>query len=165
VGDFPLVKWVFCADPESTAALGERLGAKVRPGSVISLSGPLGSGKSVFARGFARGLGVTERVQSPTFALMYLHENGRLPLAHVDLYRLSEASELALLGLDEILAEGGVVAVEWAERFPDALPAERLEIAFFEVDPEGTPAPPDGRWLRIHATGPAHASLEEAAHA
>ena len=102
---------------QETAAAGERLAASVRPGTIILLQGGLGAGKTAFVRGLVRGLGAPpEEVSSPTFTLIQEYR-GRLPVYHVDLYRL-EPHEVADLGLDEILAgDDSVVAVEWPDRW------------------------------------------------
>ena len=103
---------------EETSAAGDRFAARVRPGDVVLLHGDLGAGKTAFVRGLARGLGASpDEVSSPTFTLVQEYR-GRVTLYHVDLYRLKPI-EVADLGLDE-LTEGAVVAVEWAERWPDA---------------------------------------------
>jgi tRNA threonylcarbamoyladenosine biosynthesis protein TsaE len=105
---------------DETAAAGDRFAARVRPGDVVLLHGDLGAGKTAFVRGLARGLGAApDDVSSPTFTLVQEYR-GRLMLYHVDLYRLKPI-EVADLGLDE-LTDGAVVAVEWAERWPDAPP-------------------------------------------
>ncbi len=104
------------AGEEETAAAGERLALLVQRGDVVLLYGELGAGKTAFVRGLARGLGIApEDVTSPTFTLVQEYRGGRLPLIHVDLYRLDRA-ELDEIGLDPDLANQGVVAVEWAER-------------------------------------------------
>lgn len=112
--------------PEETERIGERLAPALRPGDVIVLRGPLGAGKTRFAAGIARGLGVAGRVKSPTFTLVHEHD-GPVPLFHADCYRL-EPSETRDLGLEE-LAERGVIVAEWGDRLPDALREAALEIA------------------------------------
>lgn len=114
-------------DAAGTRALGARLAAAARPGDLVCLVGDLGAGKTQLAKGFAQGLGVTGTVSSPTFVLMSEYA-GRLPLFHVDLYRLSDAAD-ALAGglLDERQLEG-VTLVEWAERLGRALPVARLDV-------------------------------------
>ncbi len=113
---------------EQTIALGERLARGLDPGAVVVLSGDLGAGKTTLAKGIAKGLGADpEEVTSPTFTL--IHEYGRPPkVYHVDLYRIEDARQAARLGLEELYAGGAVVLVEWGERFPEVLPAERVEI-------------------------------------
>lgn len=102
---------------EETEALGAMLAQWLFPGAVLLLSGELGAGKTAFARGIGRGLGVRTPVQSPTFTLMHAHE-GRLPFYHFDLYRLEAEEELFHLGMDEFLDGDGVSVVEWAGKFP-----------------------------------------------
>ncbi|MES1207885.1 MAG: tRNA (adenosine(37)-N6)-threonylcarbamoyltransferase complex ATPase subunit type 1 TsaE [Pseudomonadota bacterium] len=110
-------------------ALAERLGRLLHVGDVLALVGPLGAGKTTFVQGLARGLGVpTDRhVASPTFALVNEHP-GRVPLVHADLYRVADARELEELGLTDAF-DRAAVAIEWLDRFPDAAPRDRLEIA------------------------------------
>lgn len=100
-----------------TAAVGAKLAATLQPGTFVLLHGDLGAGKTAFVRGMAAGLGGSpDEVSSPTFVLMQ-HYKGRIPLVHVDLYRLDSAAAVDDLGLEE-LASGAVVAIEWAERLP-----------------------------------------------
>jgi tRNA threonylcarbamoyladenosine biosynthesis protein TsaE len=102
-----------------TAAAGRDLAARLSAGSVVLLIGDLGAGKTAFVRGLAEGLGAaSDEVSSPTFTLMQEYRGGRLPLFHVDLYRLNDFREIDDLGLDEITADG-VLAVEWAEKLRD----------------------------------------------
>lgn len=136
---------------EATSRLGEALGRRARPGTFVALIGDLGAGKTVFARGVGRGLGVTTRVQSPTFVIVQGHEGGRLPLWHADWYRLADPGELDELGVADV-ADRGVLVVEWADRFPERLPDDHLEV---RIDERG-----DGRVARVRATGPLHAELE-----
>ncbi len=107
--------------PEETEALGEMLAGRLEPGTVIAFTGDLGAGKTAFVRGLARGLGITERVTSPTFTIVNEYEGGRLPLFHFDMYRLGSADELFDIGWEDYLARGGVCAVEWSENVSDAL--------------------------------------------
>ena len=107
--------------PEETEALGEMLAGRLEPGTVIAFTGDLGAGKTAFVRGLARGLGIAERVTSPTFTIVNEYEGGRLPLFHFDMYRLGSADELFDIGWEDYLARGGVCAVEWSENIADAL--------------------------------------------
>lgn len=117
--------------PEETSALGERWGRDASPGWILALSGDLGAGKTQLVRGLARGLGITARVQSPTFALVHEYSGGRLPLAHLDLYRLDTPGQIQGAGLEDyFLHPTGVVVVEWCERWPD-----------FAVSPPAAPSP------------------------
>jgi len=117
------------SSPEATLALAERLGKLLEPGDVVALVGELGSGKTLFSQGLARGLRVPETfyITSPTFAIINEYP-GRVPFYHLDLYRVSDRAEFLELGLEEILYGRGAVAIEWAERLGDALPAERWEV-------------------------------------
>ncbi len=109
-----------------TRALGAALATELGPGSVVVLSGDLGNGKTVFAQGVAEGLGVTERVVSPTFAIAREYY-GRLPLHHLDVYRLDHVQEAIDLGLDELF-DDAVTLIEWGDGVRDLLPADRLEV-------------------------------------
>lgn len=133
------------ADEAATEALGGRLGGLLAPGDVVALVGDLGAGKSTLARAVARALGVTGRIPSPTFVVVATYDSGRVPVAHVDLYRVEDPGELDVLGLDELFADH-VVLVEWADRHPDALPADRLTLALAPAGP--------GRRVALDAGGP-----------
>ena len=109
--------------PQETEALGEALGRVLPPGSVVAYTGGLGAGKTAFTRGLARGLGIQDRVTSPTFTIVNEYEGGRLPLFHFDWYRLSDAEELFDIGWEDYLSRGGVCAVEWSENAPEAFDA------------------------------------------
>lgn len=113
---------------DDTRRIGAALAALLEPNDVLLLLGDMGAGKSELTRGIARGLGVTGYVTSPTFTILQVHEEGRLPLYHFDWYRLSGAEELYELSMDEYLQNGGVAVVEWPSRAEEALPAKRLEI-------------------------------------
>ncbi|NLY89857.1 MAG: tRNA (adenosine(37)-N6)-threonylcarbamoyltransferase complex ATPase subunit type 1 TsaE [Firmicutes bacterium] len=120
---------VWVTRPQETEELGFFLGEILPPGAFLFLSGELGTGKTLFIRGLSRGLDCDELATSPSFALLHKYE-GRLPLYHLDLYRLSGPKETAVLGLEELLDEEAVVAVEWGEVARHLFPADYLEIRF-----------------------------------
>jgi len=134
------------ADADATRAIGRAIAMLVRPGDVILLAGELGTGKTVLTQGLAEGLEVRELVTSPTFTLVHRYE-ARVPLYHLDVYRLERVGELADLGIDELLDAGGVVVVEWGDVVSAEMPADRLEVrfAFGEDD--------DDRTIELTATG------------
>jgi tRNA threonylcarbamoyladenosine biosynthesis protein TsaE len=147
-------------DAAATQAVGAALGRCLAAGQVIALRGDLGAGKTTFVQGLARGLGVRERVASPTFVLVNEYAAaGGLRLVHIDTYRLGPAAadkieaEAAAIGLDDLLADpAAVVAIEWAERVADLLPADHLLLEL-----RYGPAP-DARILRLTAHGPQSAA-------
>jgi len=115
-------------DEAATQALGRALAASLRPGDAVCLTGPLGAGKSTLARALIRALTTPdEEVPSPTFTLVQFYETAGFPLAHFDLYRLSDPEEAYEIGLDEAL-DGGVALIEWPQRLEGRLPATRLDI-------------------------------------
>jgi len=116
-----------------TERLGERLAAHAEAGDVIALWGELGAGKTVLARGIAIGLGIDEdAVTSPTFIILHEHFGGRLPLYHLDLYRL-EQRQLGSTGWEEVLDSGGVTVIEWPDRAGDLLPPDRVDVRLEHV--------------------------------
>jgi tRNA threonylcarbamoyladenosine biosynthesis protein TsaE len=131
--------------PEATRELAAALAQVAEPGDLIALVGELGAGKTQFAKGFATGLGVTATVNSPSFVLMAEYA-GRLPLFHLDLFRLADAAEAYAGGLLDERQGAGVTLVEWAERFGPALPADRLDVTI-----DGTGDEP--RAIRLRAAG------------
>ncbi len=104
-----------------TEAIGAQLAQSLKPGTVIAFTGDLGAGKTAFTRGLAQGLGIDQRVTSPTFTIVNEYEGGRLPLFHFDMYRLESSDELFDIGWEDYLARGGICAVEWSEKVSDAL--------------------------------------------
>ncbi|MGI5933518.1 MAG: tRNA (adenosine(37)-N6)-threonylcarbamoyltransferase complex ATPase subunit type 1 TsaE [Lawsonibacter sp.] len=119
----------YCSNSvEETEALGAQLAARLRPGDVVAYTGDLGAGKTAFTRGIARGLGIPERVTSPTFTIVNEYEGGRLPLFHFDMYRLGDPEELFDIGWEDYLARGGVCAVEWSENVAAALEDEPIRV-------------------------------------
>lgn len=109
-------------NPRETQALGESWAREARPGWLLGLTGDLGAGKTQLVKGLARGLGIREPVLSPTFALVQLYSTGRLPLAHLDLYRLDAMEQVMACGLDQYVIEPlGIVVIEWVERWQPSL--------------------------------------------
>ena len=108
-------------NPEATEALGEKLGREARAGQIYCLSGDLGVGKTVFTKGFAKGLGITEHVTSPTFAIVNEYE-GRLPLYHFDVYRIGDISEMDEVGYEDCFYGEGVTLIEWSNMIEEILP-------------------------------------------
>lgn len=105
-----------------TFALGERIGREAKPGQIYTLTGDLGVGKTVLTQGIASGLGITGTVNSPTFTILQVYENGRLPLYHFDVYRIGDAEEMEEIGYEDCFYGGGVCLIEWAERISGILP-------------------------------------------
>lgn len=105
-----------------TFALGERIGREAKPGQIYTLTGDLGVGKTVFTQGMASGLGITGTVNSPTFTILQVYENGRLPLYHFDVYRIGDEEEMEEIGYEDCFYGGGVCLIEWAERISGILP-------------------------------------------
>lgn len=124
------------AGEEQTEALGFRLGQLIQPGAVIAYTGDLGAGKTAFTRGLARGLGIPDRVTSPTFTIVNEYEGGRLPLFHFDMYRLGSSDELFDIGWEDYLTRGGVCAVEWSEQVSGALPEDAVWVDIARGDNE-----------------------------
>lgn len=113
-----------------TQRLGARLGELARPGDIYCLEGELGSGKTCFVQGLGKGLGIPAFIHSPTFILANEHRGGRLPLYHIDVYRVRGADEAIGFGLEDYMTEDGVCVIEWAEKIREALPDEHLWITF-----------------------------------
>lgn len=114
--------------PAETENLGAALAERLKPGTVVAFSGDLGAGKTAFVRGMARGLGISERVTSPTFTIVNEYEGGRLPLFHFDMYRLGSSDELFDIGWEDYLVRGGVCAVEWSENVSDAMEGDCIRV-------------------------------------
>src|SRR3989338_6036669 len=128
LGSECMVEWV-THSPAETKALGRRLAPAVRPGDVLALCGDLGSGKTTFVQGLAKGLKVREAVTSPSFVLVREYP-GRLPVYHLDLFRLNRLDDLETIGYDEYLAGQGVTHIEWGHKMRQALPRGYVELAF-----------------------------------
>ena len=107
---------------EETRRIGRELAGRAKAGEIYALSGDLGVGKTVFTKGFAEGLGITEPVNSPTFTIVQIYEGGRLLLYHFDVYRIEEPEEMEEVGLEEYLFGQGVCLIEWAEQIAECLP-------------------------------------------
>ena len=112
---------------EQTIGLGERIGSFLRPGDVIALQGTLAAGKTTITKGIARALGITEDITSPTFTLISVYE-GRLPLYHMDVYRLEGSADFSDLGAEEMLYGNGICVIEWSEKIMDELPSRTIVI-------------------------------------
>lgn len=138
------------ADPESTLLLGERLARLLKPGAVVAFYGDLGAGKTTMIKGFARGLGVTETVKSPSFVIITEYQ-GRVPVYHIDLYRIRSTEELVEIDLDTYLQSDGISFIEWAERAEGLLPEKTIRIKLTVL--------PRGR--RIEITGLDRRFIEE----
>ena len=113
--------------PEETAAAGERLGRALPPGAVVALTGELGAGKTCFIQGLVRGLDVERRATSPTFVLVNEYR-GRVPVLHVDLYRIDRLADIEDLGLPDVFGREAVTLVEWAEKLGPLLPADAVRV-------------------------------------
>jgi len=121
--------------PAETEAIGRRLADEVGIGSVLALQGELGSGKTLFTKGFVSGMGSNAAVFSPTFTIVHEYRDGRLPVYHFDLFRVESAQSLARLGLDDYFFGDGVSVIEWADRFPEFIP-EQARWILFEIKSE-----------------------------
>lgn len=119
---------------EETYQIGVELGKQAKPGDVVCLIGELGVGKTVFSQGFGAGIGISEPISSPTFTIVQVYEEGRLPFYHFDVYRIEE-EELFEIGFEEMVEGEGVSLIEWADRIPDSLPEHYTEITI-EKQPE-----------------------------
>ena len=113
---------------QETFALGEKLGKTARPGQVYALSGGLGVGKTVFTQGLAAGLGIQGPVCSPTFTILQVYEEGRLPFYHFDVYRIGDAEEMDEIGYEDCFYGQGVCLVEWADLIREILPAQTIRV-------------------------------------
>ena len=114
--------------PEETFALGEKLGREAKPGQIYTLNGDLGTGKTVFTQGFASGLGITEPVNSPTFTILQVYEEGRMPFYHFDVYRIGDVEEMNEIGYEDCFYGEGVCLIEWAELIEEILPEHVIAV-------------------------------------
>ena len=113
---------------EDTAKYAYEMAVNAEPGQVYALIGDLGVGKTVFTKGFAEGLGIEEPVSSPTFTILQIYEEGRLPLYHFDVYRIEEPEEMEEVGFDDYIYGEGVCLIEWANRIEESLPEETIYV-------------------------------------
>lgn len=146
---------IISASPAATEAFAARVGQLLLPGDFVSLHGELGAGKTRFAGGIARGLGVDPAifVTSPTYTLLNIYQ-GRMPLYHFDLYRLSGDDDVVALGFSEYFSANGVCLVEWSERLNDEIPQGRLEVSLSYIDESS-------RSIELISTMPGHTRLIE----
>ena len=128
-------------DAAETIEFGRQLAASLQPGDVVAMTGDLGAGKTCLVKGIAAGLRVTQAVTSPTFTLIHEYRDGRLPVYHVDLYRLDSVRQAQAIGLEEYLAGDGVTIIEWAEKIAELLPANT-------------------RWIKMKVTGETTRQIE-----
>ncbi len=129
------------ASVAETEAAGARVAQEVKVGEVLALAGDLGTGKTQFVKGLTRGLGCPAPVTSPTFTLLHEYRGGRLSIYHFDFYRLENVTALKAIGFDEYIFGNGVSIIEWADRFPSAIPG-------------------DARWIRFHILSPHERAIE-----
>lgn len=135
---------IICRTAEECSAAGRDLAPRLEPGSVVTLDGPLGAGKTQFVKGLAEGLEITEEISSPTFTLIHEYNGPRGRLCHFDFYRMETPEEAAALGLEDYFGKEWC-AVEWAEKFPELLPADCIRV---QIQPR-----PDGsRRITIRST-------------
>lgn len=114
--------------PEETFQFGEKLGREAKPGQIYTLNGDLGTGKTVFTQGFAAGLGITEPVNSPTFTIVQIYEEGRMPFYHFDVYRIGDVEEMDEIGYEDCFYGEGVCLIEWAELIEEILPEHVIAV-------------------------------------
>lgn len=113
---------------EDTFELGRKMGERINPGTVISLVGDLGVGKTVFTQGFANGLGITDTINSPTFTIVQVYDEGRMPFYHFDVYRIGDISEMDEIGYEDYFYGDGVCLVEWADLIEEIMPEHHFTI-------------------------------------
>ena len=114
--------------PEETEALGKKLGREAKPGEVYTLVGDLGVGKTVFTQGIAKGLEITEPINSPTFTIVQVYEEGRMPFYHFDVYRIGDVEEMEEIGYEDYFYGEGLTMIEWANLIEELLPEHYREI-------------------------------------
>ena len=134
---------------QETYDLGVKIGSKALKGEVYTLTGDLGVGKTIFAKGLAKGLGIDEQVSSPTFTIVQVYESGRMPLYHFDVYRIGDASEMDEVGYEDYVYGDGVSLIEWAGLIQSILPEKRIEVTIAKDVAKGF----DYRKIEIITTG------------
>ena len=139
------MKMIESYSEEETFALGQKLAENASPGDIFCLDGDLGAGKTVFARGFAAGLGITEPITSPTFTIIKEYEDGRIPFYHFDVYRIGDPGEMEMLGYEEYFYGKGVCLIEWSSLIEELLPQYAVRIGIFRDDAKG----PDYRRIEM----------------
>lgn len=125
----------YSASEQETEAIGREMAQRLAPGAVVAFTGDLGAGKTAFVRGMAQGLGISQRVTSPTFTIVNEYQ-GRIPLFHFDMYRLPDADALFDIGWEDYLDRGGVCAVEWSENVAEALPEDTVWVEIRRLEGE-----------------------------
>ena len=120
-----------------TLALGEKLGKAAKPGQIYTLNGDLGVGKTVLTQGFAKGLGITEAVNSPTFTIIQEYESGRMPFYHFDVYRIGDIEEMEEIGYDDYFYGNGICLIEWANLIEEILPPHYQTVRIEKVLEKG----------------------------
>jgi tRNA threonylcarbamoyladenosine biosynthesis protein TsaE len=135
--------------PEETFNVGRKLGENAVPGQVFALTGDLGVGKTVFTQGMAKGLGIEEPVSSPTFTIVQIYDEGRLPFYHFDVYRIGDIEEMEEIGFEDYVMGDGVSLIEWADLIREILPEKRTEIRIEKDLEQGF----DYRRITIRETG------------
>ncbi len=130
-----IMKKIFeSVNEQATYQYALNMGKEAKPGQIIALVGDLGTGKTVFSKGFAKGLGIDEVVSSPTFTLLQVYESGRLPLYHFDVYRIGDVSEMDETGYEDCFYGKGVTLIEWAELIEEILPEKIIKITIEKDD-------------------------------
>lgn len=122
------IEYIETNSPEETFEAGKRLGLLAKPGEVYTLNGDLGVGKTVFTQGVAAGLGIREHVNSPTFTIVQVYEEGRIPFYHFDVYRIGDIEEMDEIGYEDYFYGNGLCIVEWAELIEELIPADAKSI-------------------------------------
>ena len=126
------MKEIESSKPEDTYAPGRKIGKEAKPGDVYTLIGDLGVGKTVFTQGLAEGLGITEPVNSPTFTILQIYEEGRLPFYHFDVYRIGDISEMDEIGYEDCFYGDGVSLIEWADLIEEILPEKYRRVTILK---------------------------------